>query len=54
MTTRSNDEERREDLATSAEPEKRTIDKGTIRKDFWHAYLLPSSYSQDRMPAPDY
>ena len=54
MTTRSNDEERREDLATSAEPEKRLIDKGTLRKVFWRAFLLPSCYSMDRMQAPGF
>ena len=54
MTTRSNDEERREDLATSAEPEKRLIDKGTLRKGFWRAFLLPSCYSMDRMQAPGF
>lgn len=54
MTTRSNNEDVLDASAELAAPERKGVDKDTLKKVFWRAFLLPSCYSMDRMQAPGF
>ena len=54
MTTRSDNEDVLDVSGEPAAPERKSVDKATLKKVFWRAFLLPSCYSMDRMQAPGF